>query len=209
MCKPQICNFLILNENVFVLKTFQYNIYFCKKITKKSIAYKISHINKMLLFCNVYHYKTYTIDEALLKLQNYCAYQERCHQEVRQKLKEMRMIPNAIDIIIVHLLEHNFLNEERFAKTYVSGKFRIKKRGKYRLTSALKKKDISKHNINLAISQIPSNEYIEVFNVLAEKKANSIREKDTWKKKKKLVDYLLYRGWESHLVYDKVNELIK
>ncbi len=163
----------------------------------------------MLLFCNMYHYKTYTIDEAQLNLQNYCAYQERCHQEVRQKLKEMRMIPNAIDIIIVHLLEHNFLNEERFAKTFVSGKFRIKKWGKYRLTFELKKKDISKHNINLAISQIPSNEYIEVFNVLAEKKANSIREKDTWKKKKKLVDYLLYRGWESHLVYDKVNELIK
>ena len=163
----------------------------------------------MLLFCNMYHRKTYTIDEAQLNLQNYCAYQERCHQEVRQKIKEMRMIPNAIDIIIVHLLEHNLLNEERFAKTYVSGKFRIKKWGKYRLTFELKKKDISKHNINLAISQIPSNEYIEVFNVLAEKKANSIREKDTWKKKKKLVDYLLYRGWESHLVYDKVNELIK
>ena len=89
----------------------------------------------------MYHYKTYTIDEALLKLQNYCAYQERCHQEVRQKLKEMHMIPEVIDTIIVHLLEHNFLNEERFAKTFVSGKFRIKKWGKYRLTSALKKKD--------------------------------------------------------------------
>ncbi len=163
----------------------------------------------MLLFCNVYHYKTYTIDEAQLKLQNYCAYQERCHQEVRQKLKEMHMIPEAIDTIIVHLLEHNFLNEERFAKTFVSGKFRIKKWGKYRLTSALKKKDVSKFNINLAISQIPNTEYIDVFNDLAKKKANSIREKDKWKKKKKLVDYLFYRGWESHLVYDKVNELIK
>ncbi|RMZ51847.1 RecX family transcriptional regulator [Flavobacteriaceae bacterium PRS1] len=157
----------------------------------------------------MYHYKTYTIDEALLKLQNYCAYQERCHQEVRQKLKEMHMIPEAIDTIIVHLLEHNFLNEERFAKTFVSGKFRIKKWGKYRLTSALKKKDVSKFNINLAISQIPNTEYIDVFNDLAKKKANSIKEKDIWKKKKKLVDYLLYRGWESHLVYDKVNELIK
>lgn len=157
----------------------------------------------------MYHYKTYTIDEALLKLQNYCAYQERCHQEVRQKLKEMHMIPEVIDTIIVHLLEHNFLNEERFAKTFVSGKFRIKKWGKYRLTSALKKKDVSKFNINLAISQIPNTEYIDVFNDLAKKKANSIKEKDIWKKKKKLVDYLLYRGWESHLVYDKVNELIK
>ncbi len=162
----------------------------------------------MLLFCNVDNRKTYTVDEALLKLQNYCAYQERCHQEVRQKLKGMRMIPEAIDIIIVHLLEHNFLNEERFAKTFVRGKFKIKKWGKHRLTSELKKKEISKHNINLAISQIPSTEYIEIFNELAEKKANYINEKDKWKKKKKLVNYLLYRGWESHLVYDKVNELI-
>ena len=157
----------------------------------------------------MYHHKTYTIDKALLKLQNYCAYQERCHQEVRQKLKEMRMIPEAVDKIIVHLLDHNFLNEERFAKTFVSGKFRIKKWGKYRLTLELKKRDISKNNIKTAISQIPNNEYIEVFNDLAEKKVNSIKEKDKWKKKKKLVDYLLYRGWESHLVYDKVNELIK
>ncbi len=163
----------------------------------------------MLLFCNMYHRKTCTIDKAQLKLQHYCAYQERCHQEVRQKLKDMQMIPEAIDTIIVYLLEHNFLNEERFAKTYVSGKFRIKKWGKYRLTSELKKKDISKHNINLAISQIPNIEYIEVFNALAEKKVISITEKDKWKKKKKLTDYLLYRGWESHLVYDKVNELIK
>lgn len=157
----------------------------------------------------MYNYKTYTIDEALLKLQNYCAYQERCHKEVRQKLLGMRMIPEAIDIIIVHLLEHNFLNEERFAKTFVRGKFKIKKWGKYRLTLELKKKDISKFNINLAIRQIPNNEYLEVFNKLAEKKENSINEKDKWKKKKKLVDYLLYRGWETHLVYDKVNELIK
>jgi len=163
----------------------------------------------MLLLCNVYHYKTYTVDEALLKLQNYCAYQERCHQEVRQKLLGMRMIPDAIDIIIVNLLEHNFLNEERFAKTFVSGKFKIKKWGKYRLTLELKKKDISKFNINQALSKIGNAEYIEVFNDLAEKKCNSIKEKDKWKKKKKLVDYLLYRGWESHLVYDKTNELIK
>ncbi len=118
------------------------------------------------------------------------------------------MIPEAIDHIIVHLLKHNFLNEERFAKTFVRGKFKIKKWGKYRLTSELKKRDISKHNINLAISQIPNYEYIEVFNALADKKGDSLLETNKLKKKKKLVDYLLYRGWESHLVYTKVNELI-
>ena len=153
-------------------------------------------------------YKTYTYEEALLKLQQYCSYQERCHKEVKQKLRDMRMIPEAIDRIMIYLLEHNFLNEERFAKTYVSGKFRIKKWGKHRLTLELKKKDVSKFNIKLAINEIDDDEYIEVFNALAEKKAHSILETNKLKRKKKLTDYLLYRGWESHLVYNKVNALI-
>ena len=121
----------------------------------------------------------------------------------------MRMIPEAIDQIIVHLLEHNFLNEERFAKTYVSGKFRIKKWGRRRLTLKLKKKDVGKFNINQALSEIDEVEYIETFNALAKKRLKSIKETNSLKKKKKLADYLLYRGWEPHLVYDKVNELIK
>lgn len=153
--------------------------------------------------------KTYTVQEATKKLEHYCAYQERCHQEVRQKLKSMHMIPEAIDMIIVHLLEHNFLNEERFAKTFVSGKFRIKAWGRRRLTLELKKKDIGKVNINQALAEIGNAEYIEVFNELAEKKANSIKETNIYKKKKKLIDYLLYRGWESHLVYEKASEIIR
>lgn len=158
------------------------------------------------MFQNV---KTFTVDEAKKKLEHYCAYQERCHQEVLQKLKSMNMIPEASDVIIVHLLEHNFLNEERFAKTFVRGKFNIKKWGKYRLTRELKRKDISKYNVNQALKEIKDEEYVEVFNDLAEKKALLIKEKNIYKKKKKLTDYLLYRGWESYLVYDKVNELIK
>ncbi|TYB75978.1 regulatory protein RecX [Bizionia saleffrena] len=158
------------------------------------------------MFQNV---KAFTVDEAKKKLEYYCAYQERCHQEVRQKLKSMNMIPEASDVIIVHLLEHNFLNEERFAKTFVRGKFNIKKWGKHRLTRELKRKDISKYNVNQALMEIENDEYIEVFNYLAEKKALLLKEEDIYKKKKKLIDYLLYRGWESYLVYDKVNELIK
>lgn len=153
--------------------------------------------------------KTYTLQEATHKMERYCVYQERCHQEVRQKLEGMRMIPEAIDVIIVHLLEHNFLNEERFAKTFVSGKFKIKRWGRRRLTHELKKKDIGKVNINQALAEIGNEEYIEVFNDLAEKKANSIKENNKFKKRKKLIDYLLYRGWESHLVYEKANEIIR
>jgi regulatory protein len=153
--------------------------------------------------------KTYTVQEATRKLEQYCAYQERCHQEVRQKLEGMSMIPEAIDVIIVHLLEHNFLNEERFAKTFVRGKFRIKAWGRRRLTFELKKKDVSKVNINQALAEIEITEYNEVFTDLAEKKANSIKETNVFKKRKKFIDYFLYRGWESHLVYEKAYELIK
>lgn len=154
-------------------------------------------------------HKTYTIQDAIKTLEHYCSYQERCHKEVVQKLQGMHMIPEAIDVVIVHLLQHNFLNEERFAKAYVSGKFKIKNWGKRRLTQNLKQKDINKTIINLALNEIDDDEYIVVFNALAEKKFNSLHESNIWKKKKKLADYLLYRGWESDLVYAKVNELIK
>jgi len=157
----------------------------------------------------MYSKKTYTVQEATKKLEHYCAYQERCHQEVRKKLEAMHMIPEAIDVIIVHLLKHNYLNEARFAKTYVSGKLRIKNWGRRRLTFELKKKDISKVNINQALDDIANGEYIEVFNDLAEKRANSIKETNVYRKRKKLIDYLLYRGWEPHLVYEKASELIK
>lgn len=153
--------------------------------------------------------KTYTLQEATKKLEHYCAYQERCHKEVAQKLKDMYMIPEAMDVILVHLIQHNFLNEERFAKTFVRGKFKIKAWGRRRLTFELKQKDISKVNINQALAEISDDEYVGVFNDLAEKKAHSIKETNLLKKKKKFIDYFLYRGWESHLVYDKANELIK
>ncbi|WNH13821.1 regulatory protein RecX [Thalassobellus suaedae] len=153
--------------------------------------------------------KTYTVQEATKKLEHYCAYQERCHQEVRQKLEGMYMIPEAIDVIIVHLIKHNFLNEERFAKTFVQGKFRIKSWGINRLSFELKKKNVSKCNINLAISEIENEEYVEVFDGLAEKRANLLKETNIYKKRKKFIDYFLYRGWEPYLVYEKANELIK
>ena len=119
------------------------------------------------------------------------------------------MIPEAIDVIVVHLIQHNFLNEERFAKTFVSGKFRIKAWGRRRLTFELKQKDISKVNINQALASISDEEYNDFFNDLAEKRANLLKGTDKFKKRKTFIDYFLYRGWESHLVYEKANELIK
>ncbi|WP_179021611.1 regulatory protein RecX [Winogradskyella forsetii] len=154
-------------------------------------------------------HKTYTVNEAQKKLEHYCAYQERCHKEVRIKLKEMNMIPEAIDVIMVHLIAHNFLNEERFAKAFVSGKFRIKKWGKNRLVRELKFREISKYSIDTALKEIDLDDYYKTLDELTLKRIAQVSEKNSYKKKKKVADYLLYRGWESHLVYEKLNEYIK
>ncbi|GAB4154560.1 MAG: regulatory protein RecX [Winogradskyella sp.] len=151
---------------------------------------------------------TYTVDEAQKKLENYCAYQERCHKEVRAKLEEMKMIPEAIDKIMVHLIQQNYLNEERFAKAFVRGKFRIKKWGKNRLIRELKFRDISKYAIDVALKDIKDEDYFETLDELTQKRIAQVTEKNPYKKKKKVADYLLYRGWESHLVYQKLNEYL-
>lgn len=156
----------------------------------------------------MYLRKTYTFDEAQKHLERYCVYQERCHQDVRKKLKEMHMIPEAQDKIIVHLLDHNFLNEERFVDAYVRGKFRIKKWGKQRLQLELRRKDIHSSLIRKALNALDQDEYLATFDQIATKKLESITERSLQKKRKKLADYLLYRGWESSMVYEKVRELI-
>ncbi|KAA2219529.1 regulatory protein RecX [Maribacter flavus] len=152
--------------------------------------------------------ESFTLEEATRKLEGYCAYQERCHQEVVTKLQGMGMIPLAIDTIVSHLIKENYLNEERFAKSFARGKFNIKKWGKKRIVAELKVRDISKYNIQSALNEIDDNQYLKTFEALAKKRLELIKDKDIQKKKKKLADYLLYRGWEPNLVYDKVNELI-
>lgn len=154
--------------------------------------------------------KTYTVKEATNRLESYCAYQERCHKEVQQKLREMKMIPEAVDLIILHLLQHNFLNETRFAQAFARGKFNHKKWGKQRIVRELKFRDISTYNINLALKEIPETNYLSTFDALAEKRFLQLAsEKNLQRKRKKFADYLLYRGWESFMVWDKVRELIK
>ncbi|MCA0131433.1 regulatory protein RecX [Winogradskyella alexanderae] len=152
---------------------------------------------------------TYTVDEAQKKMENFCAYQERCHKEVRAKLKEMKMIPQAIDTIMVHLIEQNYLNEERFARAFVRGKFRIKKWGKNRLKQELNRREISVYSIKKAFEEIDDEDYYKTLDQLALKRIAQVKESNTYKKRKKVADYLLYRGWESHLVYDKLQKYIK
>ncbi|OAD90671.1 recombinase RecX [Aequorivita soesokkakensis] len=155
-------------------------------------------------------HKTYTVEEATKRMERYCAYQERCHKEVHQKLYEMRMIPVAVDEIIDHLLRHNFLNETRFAQAFARGKFRVKKWGRNRIINELKLREISTFNIKIALKEIPDSEYYKTFEALAEKRLQQLSsEKNLQKKRKKLADYLFYRGWESEMVYGKVNEISK
>lgn len=149
----------------------------------------------------------FTIKQAIQKLEHYCAYQDRCHEEVIQKLRSMKMDQDEIDQIIVQLIADNFLNEERFACSYARGKHRIKHWGKIRIVNELKFRKISQYNINLALKEITTEEYEATFHNLAEQNWESIRELNPLKKRKKFCDYLLRKGFESNLVYEKVKEL--
>ena len=152
--------------------------------------------------------KSYTVKEATLKLAQFCAYRDRSQKEVEDKLREMRMIPQACEQIIIELMREDFLNEERFARSFVRGKFRIKKWGKIKITQELKKKEISAPIIKLGLTEIDENEYLNILEQVAEKKLNLIKESDPYKRKKKLSDYLLQKGFESNLVYELSNNLI-
>jgi len=148
-----------------------------------------------------------TIKEALQKLEHFCAYQERCHDEVVTKLYSLKMSPDEIDIIIVKLIEDNFLNETRFASSFARGKHRIKHWGKIRIVNELKIRHISITNINLALKEITSEEYEMTFDQLSQRCWENLTERNSLKKRKKFCDYMLRRGYESNLVYDKVKEL--
>lgn len=151
---------------------------------------------------------SYTLEEAKEKLERYCAYQERSHKQVEEQLYKMRMIPQAQEVIITHLIQHNFLNESRFAQAYSRGKFRIKKWGKIRITQGLKQHGVSAYNIKLGLAQITAEDYKDTFEALVSKRLNELSsEQNTRKKKRKLFDYLAYRGWETELIYEALARL--
>lgn len=159
----------------------------------------------MAYFYPVQSQKTYTVTEATRALERYCAYQERCHYDVEKKLIEMQMIPDARNQIILHLLEHNFLNETRFAQAFARGKFRHKKWGKIRITSELKQRKISSINIRIALKEINETDYQQTFYTLVDKRIKQLKKEESiQKKRKKLMSYLQYRGWEATLIYDAI-----
>lgn len=151
--------------------------------------------------------KSYTVQEAFQALCKYCVYQDRSHHEVEQKLINMNMIPEARAQIISDLIQHDFLNEERFAMNYAMGKFNQKGWGKIRIRQELKRRNISGFLLKKALNQINEKDYQSKINELTQKKFKQLGRDTSWKSKAKLKNYLIYKGFESHLVYETINRL--
>ena len=144
--------------------------------------------------------ENYTFEEIKHKLEYYCSYQDRCHKEVEQKLNSFTLITALKEKVIVHLIENNFINEERFAKSFARGKHNYKGWGKNRIVNELKFRNISSRIITIALKEIPEETYLENFHQLAEKHWNNITERKGSKKNKKFVDFLLRKGYETNLI---------
>ena len=145
-------------------------------------------------------------DRALSKLQKYCAYQERCHQEVRSKLIALKIYGYDLEEIIAELISENFLNEERFAKAYAGGKFRMKNWGKIRIKMELKKRNISPYCIKKAMQEIDEEGYMEGLYKVIEKKMRTEKEKNEFKLKGKLAKHAIRKGFEPHLVWQALKD---
>ena len=152
-------------------------------------------------------YNQLSVKELIQKLESFCAYQERCHQEVESKLRSMTSNSDEIGEVIVHLLQNNYLNEERFARAFARGKNRIKYWGKSRIVNELKQRKISETIIRLALTEIDADEYDLAFEVLATRQWESIRETNVYKKRKKFCDFLLRKGYDSGMVYEMVRKI--
>jgi regulatory protein len=145
---------------------------------------------------------------ALTKAEHYCAYQERSQQEVRDKLYEWGMYPAGVENVIVQLIAGNFLNEERFANAYTRGKFNQKGWGRIKIKQGLKFKKVSDALIKKALLTINSDDYIQTLTKVLEKKAASITEKVPYKRKYKLQQYALSRGYENDLIAEVLSSLV-
>jgi len=146
--------------------------------------------------------KVFTPQEARPKAEHYCAYQERSQQEMRNKLYEWGLHERDVEMIISELIENNFLNEERFALAYTSGKFRIKGWGKVKIRQGLKLRRVPDKLIAKSMQKIDPDDYVEKLRHLLLKKSALLKEKDPFKRRYKLVQYAISRGFEKDLIYD-------
>ncbi|MFD2965854.1 regulatory protein RecX [Sphingobacterium bambusae] len=150
--------------------------------------------------------KSYSPQQAKLKAENYCAYQERAQQEVRDKLYSWGLHQEDVENIIALLIEENFLNEERFAKAYVLGKFRMQGWGKIKIKLHLKAKRVSEPLIRIALREINDEDYHNMITKTIKKKTNQPLSKISLTEKSKLSKYLLSKGFEGDIIQEKINK---
>ena len=151
--------------------------------------------------------KYLTKEQALQKLRHYCGYQERSHAEAQQKLWDLGVRRGEHDEIIATLIEEDRLNEERFAKAFAGGKFRMKDWGRKKIFYALKEKRVSEYNIKKAMKEIDEEHYRKTLLELAEKKYALLKTEQYLVRKKKTIDYLLQKGYEQDLVIQVLNKI--
>jgi len=142
----------------------------------------------------------WTKEEAVINIQKYCVFQERCHREVRYKLIEHAIYGDLVEEIISDLISNNFLDEERFARTFARGKFRMKQWGRNKIKQELKIRDISSYSIKAAMSEIDEQEYLNTLKQLLSKKERTTQFKNQYDRLKKLCDYALSKGYEYELI---------
>lgn len=145
-------------------------------------------------------------EQTFEKIKYYCAYQERSHSEVMEKLYALGMYKQQAALLLSQLIEEGYLNEERFAVQYAGGKFRMKHWGKKKIEQGLKEKQVSAYCIKKAMAQIDEADYAQTLLKLAEDKWELLRtETNIFAKMKKLQDYLLQKGYE----YERINKVTK
>lgn len=153
--------------------------------------------------------RKYSLLEAKARLEALCAYQERCSFELSKKMNLWGLDREDQDRLLADLISNNFLNEERFAEVFVSGKVRIKRWGKIKIQIELRKRLISKYSIDKALKAVDQDEYWSNLLHLAERKWAASTEKDFYKKKMKVFRFLASKGYESDLIKDAVDEISK
>jgi len=148
--------------------------------------------------------KSLTFEEIKLKLANYCVYQDRCHQEVEQKMRDFLLIPEAKDEIFLFLINENYLNEERFTRSYIRGKFSIKHWGRNKIKMNLKQKGITEKLISSCMDEINEDEYQNVIHKIYHDYYSKQTGSNDFQKRSKSIRYLLSRGFE----YEKILEIL-
>ena len=141
-----------------------------------------------------------TKEQALQKARHFCAYQERCHQEVKEKLYSFGLWKNDVEETISLLIGDDYLNEERFAIQFAGGRFRMKHWGRVRIRHELRQRQLSEYCINKALAAIDEEDYLRTLEKLAAEKWEALKEETVFIRRGKLQDYLIRKGYEPDLI---------